>query len=221
MPILIAHAAATSDGSAGSFATTGAIDTTGSNLIVINIGTYGGLSAGVPTDSKSNTWTGLTGKGGSYGSRFFYCYNPTVGSGHTFTISIGLAPPFYPCIFVAAFSDSLSSPFDQENGATGGSGTTLNTGSITPSQANEIIVTGFCFNTSSAIAISLGLTISDQKPAVPFSTGGAMAYLFQGSAAAINPQWSWTGSDASAAVIASFKAAVSSTVKQLAALGVG
>lgn len=69
--------------------TTAAVDTTGSNLIVIATCLYTAANGtGLPTDSKSNVWTEVSANAGPAATlTVWYCLNPTVGAGHTFTYS--------------------------------------------------------------------------------------------------------------------------------------
>lgn len=183
---------------------TGAIDTTGASLIVAAISGFGGSGFPTITDSKSNTWTGLTAQGFS-GTlmKMFYTVPSSVGSGHTFTP--GTAS--FPAICVAAFSGVHATPFDQENGATG-SGGSVSTGSVTPSEDNELVITGLGWYPAGAVSINGGFTISDQENyAAGVNIGAALAYLIQTSAAAANPAWSHAGFTDAAVAIATFKAA--------------
>jgi hypothetical protein len=201
---LIAHTGA----GTGVNATTSAINTTGANLIVI------GVSANtVPatfSDSKGNTWTVAGGYqnnsiNGNY-SVLYYCYNPAAGSGHIFSTTSG----GYPSIFVEAWSGAAASPLDQTNGTQGNTSyTTFQPGSITPTRNDELIVTMTSIavtNGNAASSINDGFTISDS---LAFSSGnywgGAMAYLVQTTAAAVDPAWTYNGSVFAVANIASFK----------------
>lgn len=187
-------------------ATTSSIDTTGANLIAVSLSTYS--SNRTLTDSKGNTWTPLTNKDGSNcHSQLFYCFNPTVGSGHTFTVSS--AVPIYATICVQAWSGADTSPFDVENGAIAASGPTLQTGSVTPSQNNDLIVSGLCSYTGTGVhSIDSSFSVSNYKQfANGVNLGGGMGYLVQATAGAVNPMWSWTGTAQASATIATFKAA--------------
>lgn len=187
----------------GNDITTAAIDTTGASLLVVCVNDYT-VNASTLSDSKGNTWTGLTAKMSTTAeSKLYYCKNPTVGTGHTFTAA---GTSIYATINVAAFSGAhLTAPFDQQNGATTAGATSLATGSITPSENNELIIAGIS-NVSAARSIDAGFTIANQvNYAAGFHYGGAIAYLIQTTAGAVNPSWSWTGSGEAAAVIASFK----------------
>jgi len=199
---LIAH---TSRAGAG---TTSAIDTTGASLLIA----VADDSAPVPTptDSKSNiSWTKLTGQSGTFGSEtaIFYCKNPTVGSGHTFTIGGSV-----PALCVAAFSGAdTSSPFDQENGVPE-TATPEQAGSITPSQNDELIIAALG-GLGQGASIDSGFTLIESQPL----TGGVnfasyLAYLIQGTAAAVNPSWT-TSTGTATPVIASFKVAGAASVK--------
>src|SRR3990167_7216256 len=137
--------------------TTDAIDTTGANLIVIGLA---GDITDAPTDSKGNTWSVLgQGDAGADGTIVltYYSFNPTVGSGHTFTWGED-----YGVIMVSAWSGAASTPFDQENDAGTISGTSLAPGSVTPTQDNELLVTCLVAGKSnSSHAVNGGFTISN------------------------------------------------------------
>lgn len=181
-------------------ATTGGINTTGADLLVIAVGHY----AGTPTvsDSNGNTWTPLTQYGASGNrSRIHWCVPVTVGAGHTFTVTgAGLVP----AIAVLAFSGAYATPYDTENGATSNQ-----TGSVTPSEDNEVLVSTLCFYPSGTLSIDSSFTISDQLDYnASVSMGIGMAYQIQTTATARNPTWSTTTSfSESSSAIATFKAA--------------
>jgi hypothetical protein len=192
--------------SASAKQTTGAINTTGADLIVLALA-YD--SASTASDSKGNTWTFV----GSYNTgagqiiALYYCQNPTVGSGHTFSGSLS-----YGAVAVSAFSGSTSSPYDVKNGtAMGSSGTSVATGSITPSQDNELCVAAIALGGSSASAsINGSFTIGTSLNATSgVNYGVGLAYLVQTTAASANPTWSWTNAATNVAMIASFKSPAS------------
>lgn len=202
-PALIASATATGVVTGG---TSSAVNTTGANLIVISAAHFPNGHAQTVSDSKGNTWTALTDYSIHIGIsvRLYYCYNPTVGSGHTFTIS---GTNSYGSLNVAAFSNVATSPLDQSNGATNSSASSLSTGSITPSQANSIVIAGFgADNGGTSISINSGFTIAASNDySAGGSEAGAIAYKIVTSASAINPQWSIASSAPIAAAIANFK----------------
>lgn len=183
--------------------TSGAIDTTGATLLV-QVGSYQGTITF--SDSKGNTWVPLTEQNGTGGkSRIAYVLNPRVGTGHTFTTA---GTSVFSGVLAAAFSGAdPTSPFDQENGATSGATNSLATGSITPSQDNELIIAGvWDAGDGGVFSINGGFTIAQQNPAAGSNNyGGALAYLIQTTAAAANPTWSDTNAQMRAATIASFK----------------
>src|SRR5262249_1127355 len=90
--------------SAGSSCTTSSVDITGATLIVITTAYDGTPTGCTVSDSKSNTWTGLTTyTGGLDALKIYYAVNPTVGTGHTFTCSGS-----FPTCGVSLYSGTLT-----------------------------------------------------------------------------------------------------------------
>lgn len=192
--------------------TSGAINTTGATLLVAFVsgnGTEVNTVAAV-SDSKGNTWTARPASSSSNtpAGKLFYVANPTVGTGHTFTLS---GANIYASVEVAAFSGvTTTSPFDGvENGISGGSTSPRQTGSITPSADNELVISAAGFEYNGAVSVDSGMTITHQTAfASGDHFGSAIAYKVQTAATAINPSWSgWAGSVGNALTAVSFKAA--------------
>lgn len=208
----IAKVASVSAGSSdGDSITTGAIDTTGATLLVVGVAYYDLGAAPTLTDSKSNSWNGLTIQdvdNGQPALRIYYAENPTVGSGHTFTLTGSAA---FPSVAAIAYSGAAtSSPADQQNGAAEtGTVTSLQPGSVTPSEDNEVVVTVLGIDDGgTSQTINGGFTIQesvDFGPGVHF--GIRLADLIQTTATAANPTWSWTSVDQATAAIATFLSA--------------
>lgn len=195
-------------GNSGTTTTTDAIDTTGADFIVVAIGYDNSQPKPTITDSKGNSWSARTAylSGGSVVNVcLFYCRPSSVGSGHTFTSTA--AGGMYGPVAALAFSGSVASPYDQESG-TGNTATSIQPGSITPSEDNCLLITALAYESSDTTSIDSGFTISNQ---IDFSAGAsyglALAYLIQTSAAAANPTWSRSGAQKNAATMATFKAA--------------
>lgn len=211
---LVQQAAA---GSADSNAvTTSGVDTTGANLLVIGLSSYQSATRPTISDNKGNTWTALTNYETSALERhtIFYAKNAIVGSGHTFTAS-GTA--CFPAICAMAFSGAdASNPFDVENGATHGigGGTTIATGSVSPSLNNELVFTAQGgATTGSSMTIDSGFTLGSTQVNLNGATNfsGACAYLIQTTKGAVSPTWTRGAgsSDYMSTAIATFKAASS------------
>ncbi len=188
--------------------TTSSVDSTGGNLIVVAVASYEPSTAPTVSDSKGNTYNALTAQivSGLHRIQLFYAEGATVGSGHTFTVTGSTS---YASISVNVFSGAkASSAFDQQNGA-GSGGSPLSTGSVTPTEDNEVVVAGISMDSApSALSINGGFS----TPAVVYFAGGSAygvgsAYLIQTTATAANPAWSWTGGSNETAAIATFKAA--------------
>lgn len=174
--------------------TSGAIDTTGADFIAIVLScSAGALSATLATisDNKGNTPT-ATGFGGvndgtnnsAAGIAFFI--NPTVGSGHTFTVANGMQ---LQSMCIAAYKRCTGGADVQSAGGGTSGSFTVQPGSVTPSQSNSLIITAVTMaQINSTFIADQGFTVRQYIPAPGGSYyGGALADLIQGSAAAVNP----------------------------------
>jgi hypothetical protein len=204
--VLISHVSAGSpDGN--NVSTSGSvIDTTGANLLILVVADYEAGSSPTPADNKANTWTSLTAavKTGSSRAHIFYSKPTSVGTSHFFEDTT--AGGSYCSIAVAAFSGSTATPFDVEAGGNGTSSTASAGSGITPSQNGELIIAGVSIGAGSVSSIDSGFTsIESQSYGASTHFGIALAYKLQTSAAAVDPNWSLSGSADWAAVLASFK----------------
>ena len=208
----IAKVASTLSVSNSTSITTSAIDTTGADLLVVCVSFDAGFGSPAVSDSKGNTWSGLTAinpGSNSSSSQMFYCVPTSVGSGHTFTVS---SSRFYGVIPIAFSGIKASSPFDVENvGSVVGTNTGVSSGSITPSENGELIISGAACSGIGWLTLTVdnSLTIDQENNGTAAGTGVALAYKVQSTAAAINATWDFGGSRnmAASAVIASFKEA--------------
>jgi len=187
-------ASVTKAGPAGG-GTTSAIDTTGATLLVLHVGYV--TSALTVTDSKGNAWAPLTTRvSGSFSTRFYACFAPIVGSGHTFTVT---GASSFPAIIVTAFSGVAS--YQTESGATGAS-SPLASGSVTPAANGALVLTG---RMAGAAATNTLTPSGFTRLTVPYGASvnvlGDLGYLVQTTAAAIDPTWAWTGAPANNAVV--------------------
>ena len=164
-------------------ATTSAIDTSGANCIIIFISRNN--SSGTVSDSKGNTWTELSTFSAGAGLPFvtaYYAINPTVGSGHTFTVSTATQ---FPNITAEAYS-GVDDYTSQETGTnTSASATSGQPGSITPAADGTLLYSGIAWGASPGTpTVNSGFVIGN----------GSAGYLIQSTAAAVNPTWSWDNS---------------------------
>lgn len=179
-------------------ATTSAVDTTGANFIALVVTNDNGAEA--VSDSKGNTWTPVAAAiGANPLLRMFYCFNPNVGSGHTFTNDP--ANPSFPSIAMQAFSGVVTSPLDQHSEASA-----VQPGSITPSEDGEVVITAAVNNgtghelVNSPFDVNQTADLNGDANSYTIS----MAYEIQTTATARNPTWTNLGGIQT--VIASFKA---------------
>lgn len=190
-------------------ATTGAIDTTGADLLVAAVVSYAASAAPALSDSEGNTWTPLTaGDDGTCRVRIYYCAAPSVGAAHTFSAA-GAAS--YAALGVSAWSGASPSPGDQENGSTFPNTSASSAGEVTPSIDGSLVVAAWGFSAPSAPAspsIDGGFSALGSLANVSGASFGILhGYLTQTTAAAANPQASWGVESTGAARIASFKPA--------------
>ncbi len=191
----------------GSNATTVGVDTSGANLIVVATA-YDGTTVRTPTDNKSNTPYTLVinNTSGTPRTYLHFYLNPSVGTGHTFSIA---ASAQSPAIAMVAFSGvATSSALDQSSQAAA-----RQPGSITPSEDNEVVITASAHG-SAGNAPTVDTPFSSHLTASIVGAGPnyaiGLAYEIQTTATARNPTWSPnTGSNSS--VIASFKIATVSS----------
>ncbi len=190
------------------------IDTSGANLLIVMIADYGAGSGGTLSDSKSNMWNALTVQmetSNSTRGRLYYAENAVVDSAQTFTYT---GTGIYAAIGVMAFSGALtSSAFDQQNGDNTDpdpAGTTMATGSVTPSEDGEILVAGISLEIGpNTISVDSSFTGLIQVNHGVNNEGLGMSYLIQTTAGAVDPTFSWSTNSQSAAVIATFKISTS------------
>lgn len=215
-PALISGAH-TAFGSPGAPTTSSAINTTGATLLIVTLNQYA-LDPNTATviDSNGNTWVHGTSyllAGGDTNVTIWYAWQSLiVGAGHTVTVTGNFAG-----VVFAAFSGTQTSsdPIDQQNGSatdfTPGTATPpLAFGSITPSVNGTLVISlyGGATGTNTPYTAS-GTTAMDSIPHTPGTNeGNGTAYVVQTSAVAVNPAWTWGGTNpvAAAGLNVSFKA---------------
>ena len=187
--------------------TTASVDMSGANFCAAATTYY---SVGEPTvsDSNMNTWTARTAydAGFQVGTQIFYSQGGTYNS-MTFSVS---GSGTYSNLAVVCFSGMASSPYDGNESGVTDVNTVKSTGSITPSQNDEVLISSCAFGNSidSCSNTSGGYTVTDQYVPVPAtSEGGAIGYLIQTTATASNPEWTQVSSQYIAVAVAAFKTA--------------
>lgn len=201
---IIAHASASNATGAAGVATTGAINTTGANIIWVAVVNYNFDSTfSTITDSKFNAWA----NGNNYldisssleSVAFYYCVNPNVGSGHTFSGDGNFAS-----IAVLAASGSDGSSIDQQNGADSpGAVSSISPGSITAA-ANSIVLSALAIpDASGGLSIGSGFTIVETLPGVA-ATAVGIGLAYKITSGSVNPAWSFASQGGTAVTQASF-----------------
>jgi hypothetical protein len=197
---LVDHCVATNTG-------TCTINSTGANLIVVAV-VAGGLSTTTaPTENNGNTFQTPAAAGCVVGTnrgatQIYYIFSPTVGSSHIFT---GHASG--NIYFVSAWSGVLtgSGVYDTGNSrcTLGGAGTAYTTGSVTPSSANELLVS-VALNDDTSTAFTLPTNFTQIDTSTSWGQEKAAYYVYP-STSATNPSWTNTAQPDGGAAIAVFK----------------
>lgn len=184
--------------------TTGGVNTTGADLLIACVAQESAVATCVLSDSKGNTWNTLTSSTeGAVKCTLFWSRPSSVGSSHTFTATQTGASP---SISVEAWSDSAASPFDQQNGNNTSAGTTIATGSVTPTENDELVVAGVAIRSGTINSIDSSFTQRGTTATGGTNDGVSIATLVQTSAAPVNPTWTVSASGGvKAARIATFK----------------
>lgn len=203
---------------------------TGANFLVcIAVGFYDGSNTQVVTSSPSNTWLNtslITDGGDNVMGQIFYSESPTVSSTMTFTNTVG-ASRTLSGIYALGYSGVAASSTLDGHTSLHSSGTTIQSGSITPAVAGEVFVTGaFSVLTTVVTAVSLdsGFGVEDSLLASGSSFRGGSADLVLAGTGATNPTWTLTtnGANGNFAVMASFKpASVATPVVSLRSMTCG
>lgn len=181
------------------------VDTTGSNFISVSSSNYN-LNAVSLSDNLANVWTlDITQASSQQTTNIWSCHNPTVGAGHTFTLT-GVGTPSY-CTISVVWASGISNIAVQSTNSVGSVAPSIQPGSVTPAENGDLIITSNCSWSSTSGSIDSGFSSNY----VPFNTSnsnlaGGMGWLIQPTAAAINPTWTFSGSVPCAAAIAVYKA---------------
>ena len=174
--------------------TTPAIDTTGATLIVAEMSWFSSTSSF--SDSKGNTYTALpiyADHNGGYLTRMFFCTNPVVGSGHTFTGTSGLF-----VLNVKSFSGS--SPAFEDGGTNGlvyggGNTTSWQPGSVTPGGNGRLILNASTWNkvsTPPVASINSSFSTPIQAQEGLDALWGGFSHKIQTTGGSENPTWTFS-----------------------------
>jgi hypothetical protein len=181
---ILSASAATTDGMSVSLM---AFNATGANTLVMSVGSSDGNCT--PSSTPANTWVLATPHGTPPTHRFFVAYNAAVSN--SMTISCTATASEYPAMSVAAFSGiyAAGNPIDKVNGGYG-TAATLATGSVTPSNAPQLVLAGWAGTETSSLSIDSGFTIYEHLPSIQGSYwSSALAMKTVSPAAATSATW--------------------------------
>ncbi len=186
----------------GNSVTTDAIDTTGATLLIVLLSAEPDSSFGTFGDSKGNTWTegSFANAGSALRDIVYYCEPTSVGSGHTFHLTLGST--CRPSLAVLAYTGNRTSPADQSN-AVGTNNNVIAPGSITPTENGELVVCGIS-SLADAGSIDSGFTYQESAGNTANAEGFAIATKIQTTAAAVNPTTTFGSTTSHVAAMISF-----------------
>jgi hypothetical protein len=184
----------------------GSISTVGANVIVALISIYTYVpAAGDLVDSASNSWAfrGEQNAAGDSAMRvaIFDCITPTTSGTHTFTFDHGGNSNQFHAMVVYAFTQSATTSFGSyvENGTVTG-GTDINAGSI--GSANQLVVEAIAYYTNTGMAIGASFATPVEVGYTGSNIGVAASW--KEVSGAVDPHWTWTGSNVAAAAATSY-----------------
>ena len=188
--------------------TTPASNTTGAGAVVVSVGFYTGTGAALMsvTDNKGNgSATALpVYKGNDVAVATLYYVLPTVGTGHTFTITSNAGSPY------AGVAMRNCRAWRNHGGCrvisgSGGSGDNCSTGAVTLTGGGYAAISSFAFANVPVTSVNNAFTIGGSLAGVTATyIGDAEAYL-KAAAGSLNPTWTATGqNDVGACSIISF-----------------
>lgn len=191
--------------------TSAAQDTTGVKFLVANAVCFTGTPL-APTDSKGNTWTGLTLRTtSSANGKLFYVLNPVVGTGHTFTSTncSGSEVTFFGA-FTWDTAQTLSFDAGTDLGNTA-SGNTIILPALTPSVADTLLIVGTSINSTIVATIDQSFVIAEHIENTAFEDG-ILAWRQYPSTSALTVTITYTSGPSSVGYIAGFKLSAATTV---------
>lgn len=180
----------------GGGTTSPAIDTTGADLIVAamvcDVGAFPAVEIHF-SDSKGNGWadSGTASQNDGLAAStvgIMYSVNPTVGTGHTFTMGAG-AGNRSQALAIAAYKRANLGYDHASAGGSSSASFTVQPGSVTPGANNSLVImVATVVQTAASLSINQGFTIRENQPFLTGSSYGVLiADLFQGTAGAVNP----------------------------------
>jgi hypothetical protein len=194
-------------------ATTGGLNTGSADFCVAGVLEFvADPATGTMSDSAGNTWHHLTTVNNSTINNteivFWYTYNGVSAFITNTSDTFSFVGTSYPTMIVSCYSGvaTATDPFDKENGLITSGTTNYQTGSVTPTVNNELLVSlsgDFSGTNGNSYTIDSGFT----------TTGNAQnnnnlivvhAYYTQPTAGAINPTWTAFAGNHEA-IIASFQ----------------
>ncbi len=202
--------------------TTSSLDITGATNISIGVCMYTAAGTKPPTvtDSKGDTLNARTAQDSSepYIRIYDYDFGSALGSTTNYTVTVTSSSSFSSVGIIAWAGGKASASFDlQAGGIQNSSGGTSvqDSASVTPSEANEILVSFLCYSASNTPTIDSSFTTPGANDRANYSAGAnegiIQSWQIQTTATARQPTWSWTSNQRGVTALATYKQAASGT----------
>jgi hypothetical protein len=179
------------------------LDSTGADFLVVAVAGYKSYEGFI--DAKGNAWvlalSVVDDVTPNYLKIWYSAAPASVGAGHSV---YNQDTTGYVSIFFAAFSGALlTSPQDASTSQNYSAGSTVSSGSITPSQSNELVIAAAVCRYSPTAPTCSGVTMLDSQSRNGYNSwAGGLAYQIQTGPAAVNPSWTFSYNDAVAGTVA-------------------
>jgi hypothetical protein len=195
--------------------------TAAGSLIVVGFSAFG--AGGPPTCSVSDNVNGAysqafqQGEGGDQSTGVFYFPNNAGGS---LTISLTRSPSDDAAVYAHEFAGvALSAPLSGTPVSTGSAtGTTANTGNMTPADNDVLLVASLVFNNIGSITQNQGgqgFTLSNELEGTTGQPGSMVYKIISGPPGTPNHSWSLPSASGWACGIAAFKPATAAAAASL------
>lgn len=195
----------------GTTGNTVGFDSTGSDLLILHIGSLNGTPITIAnfSDSFGNTWTASTARNGgsAWLSQFWWCQPPAnkVGASHT---AVATLVGSFPSIQLLAFSGSKASDsldtFTEANTYAGFSAaTSVAVGAVIPSQGAELVLWALSGGVAATISGTTGTLAA--RAVAGNGAANAVYYQIQTLYASRNQTFSWAGAQQGATNAISFR----------------
>lgn len=182
----------------GTSVTTGSLNCSGANVIIVHVSTGGVAISGAPTDSNSDSFSDMQTSSGTTIVATDFCATTSGGGAMTFSFSQSSA---FPGIAVQGFSGGTCTVDKSGTTDNGGLTSSVSITSATPAVANDLAVSMVAYGASETISTSsTGWTLTDQRDYAQDGGNFGLAAGYHIKADSLAESVTWTGTSTHALV---------------------